>query len=113
MTTQNNTTDLSERDFPVNAASIANEMATTKVISNSDNLDSKGMLYDILYMDERIKSDDYEENDPEFPEHDNYVEVEIPEEWKEGFIDEILLIEMQHQEEENARIKGYPMPKYN
>ena len=106
-------TDLSGRDFQVGTASNANEMATTKQVSNSDNLDSKGMLYEILDMDEILISDDTEVSDPEFPEQDYYEEEEIPEEWKEGYVDEILLIENQLQEEENARIKGYPMPKYN
>ncbi len=113
MSLNNNITDLSERNFPVNAASNANEMATTKQVSKSDNLDSKGRLYEILDMDEILISDDTEVSDPEFPEQDYYEEEEIPEEWKEGYVDEILLIENQLQEEENARIKGYPMPKYN
>lgn len=74
-----NITDLSERDFPVNAASIANEMATTKVISNSDNLNSKGMFYDVQDLDERIKLEDTEKSDPNFPneEYENQILEEI------------------------------------
>lgn len=102
-----NTFDLSERDFPANQTTVANEMATTKQISNTENSESKGCLDDILDMDERIKSDNTEEDDPNFPEQD-YNEDELPEEWKEGYVDEILLIEMQEQDEINAMIKGYP-----
>jgi hypothetical protein len=113
MSLNNKTTDLSGKDFQLDSASNANEMATTIQASNSENLDSKGMLYDILDLDERIKSEDTEESDPDFPEQNYYEEEEIPEEWKEGYVDEVFLIENQLQEEENARIKGYPMPMYN
>jgi len=108
----NNTTDFLEGDLQINPASNANEMVVTEQVSSIGNSELMDVLYDILDLDESIKSEDAEESDPEFPEHDNYVEVEIPEEWKEGFFDEILLIEMQQQEEENAMIKGYPMPKF-
>jgi hypothetical protein len=68
MSLNNNTTDLSGMDFQVDTASNANEMATTIQASNSENLDSKGMLYEILDMDEILISDDTEVSDPEFPE---------------------------------------------
>lgn len=106
MILNNNTTDLSERDFPVNAASIANEMVITEQVSSIGNSESKDVLYGILDLDESIKSEDAEESDPEYP--DEF----LPEEMREGYYDEILLIEQQQQEEENAMIKGYPMPRF-
>jgi hypothetical protein len=109
MNTQNNITDLSGRDFLVNKASVANEMATSATTLKVDNFETTDVLYRIKDIDanERIEPNDAEDSDPNFP--DEY----LAEESNDDYYDEILLIEIQQQEEENAMIKGYPMPKYN
>lgn len=103
MSLNNNITDISGRDFQVETASNANEMATSNKIYSFDNILDIG-------ADERVKSDDNEESDPNFPD---VYQPQEPEKIELGDFDELLLIEMQQQEEENAMIKGYPMPKYN
>lgn len=79
MSIKSNTTDLYGRDFQVETASNANEMATTERVSTFENIESKVGLHDILDLDERIKSDDTEESDPDFPnkEHENQILKEI------------------------------------
>ncbi len=110
----NNITDLSGMDFQVDTASDANEMAKTPEVSKYFNSDSNGFFDDGILdigADEikPIQDTEEEEDDPNIP--DEYQPVET-ENIKLGDFDEVLLIEMQQQEEENAMIKGYPMPKH-